>query len=64
MHNLKDPEERFHCSICNTTEHLCRLSEDKKVLTCCKNDTTCFTDKIRQLTWLKFEVESEFIIVL
>ena len=38
MCNLKDPEERFHCSICNTTEHLCRLNEHKTVLTCCKND--------------------------
>ena len=64
MHNLKDPEERFHCSICTTTEHLCRLSEDKKVLTCCINDTTCFTDERRQLIWLKTEVKSEFILVL
>ena len=65
MHNLKDPEERFHCSICTTTElHLCRLSEDKKVLTCCIYDKTCFTDETRQLIWLKSEVKSEFIMVL
>ena len=65
MHNLKDPEERFHCSICTTTElHLCRLIEDKKVLTCCIYDKTCFTDETRQLIWLKSEVKSEFIVVL
>ena len=64
MHNLNNPEERFHCSFCNTTEHLCRLSEDKKVLVCCKNDTTGFTNETRQLPWLECEVKSEFIIVV
>ena len=64
MRTLKDPEERFHCPVCNTTEHLCRLSEDKKVLTCCIYNTTCFTDVTRQQIWLKSEVKSEFIIVL
>ena len=39
LDSVKDPEERFHCSICNTTEHLCCLSEDKTILLCCNDET-------------------------
>ena len=60
MDNLKDPEERFHCSICNTTEHLCRLNEDKTILTCCQNDAINYIDETRQLTWLRSVVKSEY----
>ena len=60
MHNLKDPEEQFHCSICNTTEHLRRLSETN-TLTCSKDGTTCDIDKTRQLSWLRSVVKSEFL---
>ena len=60
MHNLKDPEEWFHCSICNTTEHLCRLNEDKTILTCCQNDAINYIDETRQLTWLRSVVKSEY----
>ena len=61
LDSVKDPEERFHCSICNTTEHLCRLSEDKMILFCCKDDTTdpVPINKSRQLSWFKPAVEEE-----
>ena len=61
LDSVKDPEERFHCSICNTTEHLCRLSEDKTILFCCIDDTTdpVPINKSRQLSWFKPEVEEE-----
>ena len=61
LDSLKYPEECFHCSICNTTEHLCHLSEDKTILTCCKDDTTdpVPIDKTHQLPWFKPVVEEE-----
>ena len=60
MHNLKDPEERFHCSICNTTDHLCCLSENN-TLTCPKDGTICDIDETHQLSWLRSVVKSEFL---
>ena len=60
IYKLKDPEERFHCSICNTTQHLCRLSKNKTVLTCCINDKIHDIHETRQLTWLRSVVKSEF----
>ena len=64
LDNLKYPEECFYCSICNTTEHLCHLNEDKPILTCCKDDTTdpVHINKTRQLPWFKpvDEKEGEF----
>ena len=60
MHNLKDPEEQFHCSICNTTDDLYHLSETN-TLTCSKDGTTCDIDKTHQLTWLRSVVKSEFL---
>ena len=61
LDNLKYPEECFHCLICNTTEHLCHLSEDKPILTCCKDDTTdpVHINKTHQLPWFKSVVEKE-----
>ena len=32
LDSLKYPKECFHCSVCNTTEHVCHLSEDKSIL--------------------------------
>ena len=35
---LSMPQEHFLCSVCSpTTDHLCRLNEDKTILTCCKD---------------------------
>ena len=55
LDSVKDPEERFHCSICNTTEHLCRLSEDKTILLCCIDETSdpVPINQTRQLPWFK-----------
>ena len=68
LDNLKYPEECFHCSICNTTEHLCHLNQDKLILTCCKDDITdpVHINKTRQLPWFKsvVEEEGEFLISL
>ena len=61
LDSVKDPEEHFHCSICNTTEHFCRLSEDKLMLFCCIDDTTepVPINKSCQLSWFKPAVEEE-----
>ena len=68
LDNLKYPEECFYCSICNTTEHLCHLNQDKLILTCCKDDITdpVHINKTRQLPWFKpvVEEEGEFLILL
>ena len=68
LDNLKYPEECFYCSICNTTEHLCHLNQDKLILTCCKDDITypVHINETRQLPWFKpvVEEEGEFLILL
>ena len=68
LDSLKYPEECFHCSICNTTEHLCHLSEDKPILICCKDDTTdpVHINRTRQQPWFKLvgEEKGELLILL
>ena len=59
LDSVKYPKECFYCSVCDTAEHLCRLSEDETKLICCKNETTDYIpiNKIRQLPWFGPVVE-------
>ena len=65
LDDLKCPEECFHCSICNTTEHFCHLSEDKPILICCKDDTNdpVRINRTRQQPWFVVE-EGGFLTTL
>ena len=65
MRSLKKPEEQFHCSNCETTEHFCYLSEDKEMLTCCETKKICPINEIHQKPWfiLISEVECKFLLI-
>ena len=60
MSNIGNFEEYFYCTLCSneTTEHFCRLKEDKKTLVCSKRFTTNSIDKTRQQPW--FSMNGEF----
>ena len=50
---LSSPQEYFYCSICSSSNHLCRPDDKKKTLTCCRNPRlTASIDNIRQLPWI------------
>ena len=54
----KDFEAHFYCKICSndSSEHFCRLSEDKTEFVCCKNyKTETINNFPRQLQWLQAE---------
>ena len=50
---LSIPQEHFHCTIHKTSDHLCHLNEDQKMVTCC-NNSALMTDikQSRQAPWL------------
>ena len=50
---LSIPQEHFHCSIHKTNNHLCRLNEDQKMVTCCNNSMFMTDiDQLRLTPWL------------
>ena len=50
---LSSPQEYFYCSICSSSNHLCRPDDNKKILTCCRNpQLTAGIDHLQQLPWI------------
>ena len=50
---LSSPQEHFYCSICSSSNHLCRPDDTKKILTCCRNPRLIDNiDPLRQLPWI------------
>ena len=50
---LSLPQEHFYCSICSSSNHLCRPDDTKKILTCCRNPRLIENiDSLRQLPWI------------
>ena len=50
---LSSPQEHFYCSICSSSNHLCRPDDNMKILTCCRNPRLIADiDHLRQLPWI------------
>ena len=50
---LSSPQEHFYCSVCYSSNHLCRPDDKKKILTCNRNPRlTADIDHLRQLPWI------------
>ena len=50
---LSSPQEHFYCSICFSSNHLCRPDDKKKIFTCCRNPRLIADiDFLRQLPWI------------
>ena len=45
------PQERFHCTIHSTTDHLCRPDDEKETLRCCKDQVSTVQLELRQRSW-------------
>ena len=54
MNNFNNLEEYFYCKICfdESSEHFCRLNDDRKTVTCCDNHRTACINESCQLPWL------------